>query len=521
MSDPMIGQETLDARIARRAAELRPLAETILKEAVRLPADHVDRPVDAGGDPRCGLSNHEGPRLEYLRRMAIEHGAVDRPEDIGFDGFGNLVWSLEDSADGVPADLKSVVWFDGHTDTVDALRHRWPAVSGGGLDAYRGLVDAERLDRGALRRALAWLPPDEEWRHLLWGRGAADQLGGVVAQLVSSIVLRELKAEGSLRGVIVRHLATVAEEDNDGGGPMWAVRHELPGAPPERIPDVVVLSEPTGCAREGALGIYRGQRGRMQIEVTVTGKSCHGSMPHEGRNPLEFGGAILAEAAEAAACGDGFGDDPFLGRGTRTASWAQLETPSDCAVPERFTFRLDRRLTAGEDPERARRDVEELPSVAHARTAGLAVEVRVPTYDVPSWRGVVPGNAQIYPGWLTPEEHPAIAAALATYRAVVTPHVAGDGMGGAPRREPRLSRWIFSTDGVGIPVPREGSGIDIPARKQWVESGSFRHPAMFGIGPGIEQYAHQVGECLDGRELPLAIAFYARFPSRFRAEVGG
>ena len=49
------------------------------------------------------------------------------------------------------------------------------------------------------------------------------------------------------------------------------------------------------CAAGVALGIYRGQRGRMQIEVTVTGRSCHGSMPSEGLNPLEFGAAILDE----------------------------------------------------------------------------------------------------------------------------------------------------------------------------------------------------------------------------------
>jgi acetylornithine deacetylase/succinyl-diaminopimelate desuccinylase-like protein len=123
-------------------------------------------------------------------------------------------------------------------------------------------------------------------------------------------------------GVIVRAYATVAEEDNDGGGPMHVMRRQLPGAPPEWIPDVVVLTEPTGDAAAGALGIYRGQRGRMQIEVRVTGRSCHGSMPWEGLNPLEHGGAIVAEAAARSHRREGFLDHPFLGRGTRTASFA-------------------------------------------------------------------------------------------------------------------------------------------------------------------------------------------------------
>jgi acetylornithine deacetylase/succinyl-diaminopimelate desuccinylase-like protein len=83
----------------------------------------------------------------------------------------------------------------------------------------------------------------------------------------------------------------------------------------------------------------------MQIEVTVVGRSCHGSMPFEGLTPLEHGGAIIAEAARRHVEGDGFTTHPFLGRGTRTASWADLQPPSDCAVPDRFTFRFDRRHT--------------------------------------------------------------------------------------------------------------------------------------------------------------------------------
>ncbi len=38
---------------------------------------------------------------------------------------------------------------------------------------------------------------------------------------------------------------------------------------------------------------------------------------------------------------------------------------------------------------------------------------------------------------------------------------------------------------------------------------------MFGFGPGIEQNTHKIGECVDKRELRLAIAFLARFPSAY------
>jgi acetylornithine deacetylase/succinyl-diaminopimelate desuccinylase-like protein len=510
---------SLDERIAALALRDRPLAEKILKEAIRIPADWVDRPVDEGGDPDCGLSNHEGPRLEYLRRTVVEVGAVRRAEDVDFDEYGNLVWFVEDPSDGIPAAEKRVIYWDGHADTVRALRSQWRDRLGG-IDAYDGLLAGEPVKRDVLREELGYVPPDAEWGNLVFGRGSADQLSGVVAQIVATRILLELAPDGALRGAIVRSYATAAEEDNDGGGPMYVVSRVLPGAPPELVPDAVILTEGTGDASKGALGIYRGQRGRMQIELTVTGRSCHGSMPWEGLNPLEHGGAILAEAARRYDARDGFRDHEFLGHGTRTASWAKLETPSDCAVPDRFTARFDRRLTVGESPEQARRDIEALDTVATARAAGLRVEVTVPRYTQKTWRGYLADNPQIYRGWLTPQEHPVIQAAVAAYRGVVTPHVTeppGGAQAAALRREPRVDRWIFSTDGVGFPIPAEDDSIGVPDGKGWVVAGEVKHPAMFGIGAGIEQNTHKIGECVDGRELQHAIAVLARFPSAFMA----
>ena len=511
----MSTRDSLDQQIAELAARYRPLAATILREVIRIPADYVDRPLDQGGDPLCGLSNHEQPRLEYLQRMIVEHGAVRHPDDVWFDGYGNLVWTVSDPDDGVPLEKKKVIYYDGHSDTVKALRPAWRDKTGG-LDAYDGVVAPERVNREFLRRELGHLPPDDQWENLVFGRGAADQLSGVVSQVIATKILLELLPLGALRGAIVRSYATAAEEDNDGGGPAYLVRQDLPGKGPEYVPDVVILSEGTGDSAKGALGIYRGQRGRMQIQVTVIGRSCHGSMPWEGKNPLEYGARILVEAAAAYEAREGFADHPFLGHGTRTASWARLDTPSDCAVPDRFVVRFDRRLTVGETPEQAVADVAALPAVAWARAHGLTVEVGVPTYDDPTWRGFVLGNPQIYMGWLTPEEHPAIATAVEAYRRVVTPHVAEAAEGrGTLRREPRVDRWIFSTDGVGFPIATTDGSIAVGEGKRWVVAGAFKHPAMFGIGPGIEQNTHKIGECVDLRELVHAVAVMARFPSLY------
>ncbi len=503
----------LDARVAELSAEYLPLAAEILKECIRIPADYVDRAVDDGGDPECGLSNHEGPRLEYLRDKIVEIDAVRSEADVDFDAYGNLVWSVEDPSDGIPRAEKRVVYFDGHSDTVRALRDSW-AEKLGGIDAYDGMVDPSRVDREYLRTELGHVPPDDEWDQLIFGRGSADQLGGVVAEVLATKIALELADEGALRGVIVRAYASACEEDNDGGGPMYLMREVLPGAGPELVPDVVILTEGTGDAHKGALGIYRGQRGRMQIEVTVTGRSCHGSMPWEGLNPLEHGGAIVSEAARRYREGDGFLNDPFLGAGSRTASWSTLATPSDCAVPDRFTFRFDRRLTVGETPDQALADIEALDAVALAREEGLTVDVVAPTYDQATWKGYKLGNQQIYLGWATPEEHASISVAESVYNNVVSPNVTPAPDGGL-RTEARVDRWIFSTDGVGFPVRSDDTSIEVPPSKAWVDTGSYHHPAMFGIGPGIEHNTHKIGECVDQRELRLAIAFLSRYPSAY------
>ncbi|HYM61106.1 MAG TPA: hypothetical protein VEZ11_09465, partial [Thermoanaerobaculia bacterium] len=77
---------------------------------------------------------------------------------------------------------------------------------------------------------------------------------------------------------------------------------------------------------------------------------------------------------------------------------------------------------------------------------------------------------------------------------------------------------IFSTDGVGFPTRRNGSSLKIPDSKRWIRDGEFHYPAMIGIGPGIEQNTHKIGECVDSREFPPVAAFMARFPSMYRSK---
>jgi len=75
-----------------------------------------------------------------------------------------------------------------------------------------------------------------------------------------------------------------------------------------------------------------------------------------------------------------------------------------------------------------------------------------------------------------------------------------------------VARGIFSTDGVGFPTRT----LEVPPAKRWIHDGGYRYPAMFGIGPGVEQNTHKIGENVDSREFDTVIAFLARFPSVYR-----
>ena len=225
---------------------------------------------------------------------------------------------------------------------------------------------------------------------------------------------------------------------------------------------------------------------------------------------------IIAEAAQQAK--DGFAPHAFLGKGTRTASWCSLDTPSDCAVPARFVFRFDRRMTKGETAEGAVREIESLKAVKIARDAGCEVNVTVPVYDHKSWTGVAADNAQDYMGWCTPMTDPVVQSAYEAYKRCVTPHIPDDAPKDADHilKEPRVERWIFSTDGVGYPIKRQDARFSLET-KNWVavEGTDYVHPPMFGIGAGFEHHCHKLGEYLHRDHIWAPIAVMARFPSLF------
>lgn len=385
--------------------------------------------------------SYEKDMTRFLRDLvkipsesAEEEGVVKRikeeMEKLGFDKveidpMGNIL--------GFMGDGDKIIAFDGHIDTVGLGE-----ISNWTFDPYEGYeTDTE-----------------------IGGRGTSDQEGGLVSAVYGAKIMKDLSLIPEGYKILVT--GTVQEEDCD--GLCWQYIHNELNIKPE----FVVITEPTDK------GIYRGQRGRMEIRVEVKGVSCHGSAPERGDNAIYKMADIVTEIRDL---NDRLHYDEFLGKGTVTVSQSFYNSPSRCAVADMAAVSLDRRLTDGETWESALEEVRALPSVKK-----YGAEVTMYTYERPSWTGLVYPTECYFPTWVIPEDHPATLAVVEAHK----------GMYG----EPRVDKWTFSTNGVSI-------------------MGRYGIPCI-GFGPGAEAQAHAPNEKTWKEDLVRCAAVYAAIPLNYK-----
>ena len=384
--------------------------------------------------------NYEGAMTKFLRDLIAipgesckEEGVIKRITkemiELGFDRIdidpmGNVL--------GYIGKGEKLIAYDAHIDTVGiGERSNWT------FDPYEGYETEEEIG----------------------GRGASDQLGGIVSAVYGAKIMKDLELLPEEYSILVT--GTVQEEDCDGLCWQYMIQES------QIKPEFVVITEPT----DG--NIYRGQRGRMEIRVEVKGISCHGSAPERGDNAIYKMAEIINEVR---ALNDKLHVDPFLGKGTLTVSQSFYNSPSRCAVADMSAISIDRRLTAGENYKMALEEIRKLPSVQKYQA-----EVTMYKYDRPSWTELIYPTDCYFPAWVLPEEHPAAQAAVASYK----------GMYG----EPLVDKWTFSTNGVSI-------------------MGRFGIPCI-GFGPGKECEAHAPNEKTWKADLVKCAAVYAMMPTLY------
>jgi putative selenium metabolism hydrolase len=293
---------------------------------------------------------------------------------------------------------------------------------------------------------------------IFYARGACDEKGSTPGMIYGLALAREL---GLLEGITAYYFGNM-EEWNDGSAP--DVLYNVEGIKP----DFVVIGEPT------RMQVYRGQKGRVEMQVVAKGKSAHAAANHLGDNAI-YKLVPLIDAISHLE--PEFKDDPFLGNGRITVTDMKVSTPSINAVPNEATIFIDRRLTFGEDP------YEELARIQQLIGQRSDMEASILRYDEPSYTGFVYPLDKIYPAWSLAADHPFVQAGQA----------AGEKLWGSM---PPSYKWNFSTNGIF-----------------W--AGKAGIPSI-GFGPGDEVHAHTVIDQVPLDDVVRATEWYALLPAMLK-----
>ena len=364
------------------------------------------------------LSGEEEGVAKALKQMMEEAGF----DEAKIDGLGNVIGRIGNG--------KKIIAIDGHIDTVDL----------GNLDAWEFDPLGGEIKNG-----------------FVLGRGAADQTGGPAAAITAGKILKEI---GLPDDVTLYVTGTVMEEDCDGLCWNYIIEED------KIKPDCVIVTEPTN------LNIYRGHRGRMEIEISFYGLSSHGSAPERGKNAIYMASKA---ALEIEKINERLSVDSFLGKGSVTVTEFISSSPSLCAVSDFAKIHLDRRLTWGEDKELALNQVREI-------VKGMNAKVELLNYEKTSFTGLKYGMEKYYPTWKIEEDHRVIKSGVKTFSDLFN-------------EKPKVDKWTFSTNGVTI-------------------NGVHKIPVI-GFGPGNEELAHAPNEKVPIEHLVKASAFYALFCYNF------
>jgi putative selenium metabolism hydrolase len=342
-------------------------------------------------------------------------------------GFDEVWWDRMGNIVGRIGDGPKKLLYDSHIDTVgigDPDEWEW--------DPFRG-----KIEDG-----------------VFYARGACDEKGSTPGMIYGLALAKQL---GLLDGITGYYFGNM-EEWNDGIAPHALV--EVEGL----RPDFVVIGEPT------RMQVYRGHKGRVEMQVVAKGKSAHAASNFLGDNAIY---KMLPVIEAISKLEPQFKDDPFLGSGRITVTDMKVDTPSINAVPNQATIFIDRRVTFGENP------LEELQRIQKLIGDRSDMEASILYYDTPSYTGFVFPLEKIYPAWALPEEHPFVQAGVQTSMALW-----GDPL--------PTGKWNFSTNGT-----------------YW--TGKANIPSI-GFGPGDEVHAHTVIDQVRLDDVVRATEWYALLP---------
>lgn len=193
----------------------------------------------------------------------------------------------------------------------------------------------------------------------LYGRGSCDMKSGVAALVVAAGAIA--RSGAALKGDLV--VAITADEERNCLGADELVKEPLfdgIGA--------ALVAEPT------ALSLYVAEKGAFWVEVTVYGKTAHGSMPQLGANAISAMAAFLSGWEQLYRTDDPV--HPILGTPTLNMGVIQGGVKVN-VVPDQCTIQVDMRTVPPLEHAALRAALEGLLDQVCAARSGTRWEVRI------------------------------------------------------------------------------------------------------------------------------------------------
>jgi acetylornithine deacetylase len=293
--------------------------DKLLVDLLRAPSPHTEL-QEADPNLKQFVAGFVAPRLASLTGNAST-----------IDGMGNILWRYGDSTGGPGLLLM------GYAMTFSAGRMKEP-FSGAIVDgAPFGLAG-----------------------NCAMGRGACEQKGALAAMIYAAAIVARSRVK--LRAPLILAVSVAGETG----------RHDAAQ---------FILEQSRISAKAGIVGLGTsnrnclGNKGRIDVEITVRGKSAHSSMPWDGINAVDGARKVL-ERLDRLDLGK---EHPDLGKATLTVTQIKSTPEISHTVPDSCRIILDRRLLPGDDPERVLRDIQDA------------------VIDMPPWSVEVSRGAFMYP----------------------------------------------------------------------------------------------------------------------------
>ena len=176
------------------------------------------------------------------------------------------------------------------------------------------------------------------------GRGISEQKGSLAAALAATVAAHRA---GTLKGRLILTVSTAGETG----------RHDAAQAMIEALGFVPKL----GVIVIGTTSrISLGNKGRLDVLVTVTGKAAHSSTPWAGVNAIEGLRQVLDQLATVTPSG---APHHGLGKPTLTPTFIETKPRATHTVQGEAVLTLDRRLLPGQAPEMALAEIRNAVSL--------------------------------------------------------------------------------------------------------------------------------------------------------------